>query len=180
MSLGGWVWGLGCSWLLLTSPCPCPLLLPLPTPPAFPLLFDFSRCSFPIAPVDFRVPGVTSISCDTHKYGFAPKGSSVIMYASKQLRSFQYFVMTDWPGGIYASPGIAGSRPGALLAACWTAMVHMGEDGTIEPGVMGWRKIKDCSGTCWNVLERVGNETERVGDVPGPRWNVQANSASSP
>ncbi|KAJ3016960.1 hypothetical protein HKX48_003786 [Thoreauomyces humboldtii] len=82
--------------------------------------------------VDFRVDGVTSISVDTHKYGFAPKGSSVVMYRSKEIRDFQYFVTTEWPGGIYASPTIAGSRPGALIAGCWAAMVHFGEDGYVK------------------------------------------------
>lgn len=78
---------------------------------------------------DFRVPGVTSISTDTHKFGFAPKGSSVIMYASDTFRHAQYFVAPEWTGGIYASPSIAGSRPGALIAACWATMVHIGRDG---------------------------------------------------
>lgn len=68
------------------------------------------EAGFPVAPFDFRVNGVTSISCDTHKYGFAPKGSSVIMYRSAELRRYQYFVMTEWNGGVYASPTIAGSR----------------------------------------------------------------------
>lgn len=81
---------------------------------------------------DFRVPGVTSISCDTHKYGFAPKGSSVIMYRTPELRRFQYFVNTDWTGGLYASPTLAGSRPGALVAACWATMLYMGRDGYKE------------------------------------------------
>lgn len=78
---------------------------------------------------DFRVPGVTSISCDTHKYGFAPKGSSVIMYRSNTLRRKQYFVSTDWSGGLYASPTLAGSRPGALVAGCWATLMYMGKDG---------------------------------------------------
>ncbi|KAJ3211569.1 hypothetical protein HDU67_004424 [Dinochytrium kinnereticum] len=91
------------------------------------------KAGFPLPfHVDFRVDGVTSISADTHKYGFAPKGSSVIMYRSRELRNFQYFVATEWPGGVYASPSIAGSRPGALIAGCWTAMIHMGESGYIE------------------------------------------------
>jgi len=89
------------------------------------------KAGFPIAPFDFSVQGVTSISCDTHKYGYAPKGSSVIMYSTKELRSYQYFVAPDWPGGIYASPTIAGSRPGALIAACWATMMHMGEEGYV-------------------------------------------------
>ena len=87
---------------------------------------------FPLAPFDFRVEGVTSISCDTHKYGFAPKGSSVVIYANTELRHYQYFVAPDWPGGIYASPTIAGSRPGALIAGCWTALMYMGEKGYVD------------------------------------------------
>ena len=46
---------------------------------------------FHIDPVDFSVPGVTSISCDTHKYGFTPKGSSIIMYSNKKYRQYQYY-----------------------------------------------------------------------------------------
>jgi sphinganine-1-phosphate aldolase len=83
----------------------------------------------PIRPFDFRVPGVTSISCDTHKYGFAPKGSSVIMYRTKELRRYQYFCQPDWPGGVYASPTMAGSRPGSLVVGCWAAMVYFGRTG---------------------------------------------------
>ncbi|CAO1626488.1 unnamed protein product [Parajaminaea phylloscopi] len=87
------------------------------------------RAGLPSEPFDFRVAGVTSISCDTHKYGFACKGSSVVMYASSDLRRHQYYVQPDWSGGVYASPTIAGSRPGALIAGTWTAMMAMGEDG---------------------------------------------------
>lgn len=78
---------------------------------------------------DFRVPGVTSISTDTHKYGFAPKGSSVIMYSDNKYRREQYFCAPEWTGGIYASPTFAGSRPGALVAGCWATMMHLGSAG---------------------------------------------------
>lgn len=81
---------------------------------------------------DFRVPGVTSISCDTHKYGFAPKGSSIIMYRDREMRARQYFVSSDWSGGIYASPTLAGSRPGALMAGCWATLVSMGRAGYLQ------------------------------------------------
>lgn len=81
---------------------------------------------------DFRVPGVTSISCDTHKYGFAPKGSSIIMYREPSLRARQYFVSADWSGGIYASPTLAGSRPGALMVGCWASLVSMGREGYLK------------------------------------------------
>jgi sphinganine-1-phosphate aldolase len=82
-----------------------------------------------LTPHDFSVDGVTSISVDTHKFGFAPKGSSVILYRDSELRRFQYFSAPRWTGGIYATATVAGSRPGALIAACWAVMAHIGDDG---------------------------------------------------
>ncbi|XP_058971919.2 sphingosine-1-phosphate lyase 1 [Pocillopora verrucosa] len=90
------------------------------------------KAGFSLPPFDFSVDGVTSISCDTHKYGFSPKGSSVIMYSNKHLRHFQYFVAPDWQGGIYACPSIPGSRPGAIIAATWATMIYYGESGYVE------------------------------------------------
>ena len=81
---------------------------------------------------DFRLKGVTSISCDTHKYGFAPKGNSTCLYRTELLRSYQYFISPDWTGGVYASPSIAGSRPGALIAGCWASLMSVGEVGYID------------------------------------------------
>ncbi|KAG5181431.1 pyridoxal phosphate-dependent transferase [Tribonema minus] len=82
-----------------------------------------------IEPFDFGVPGVTSMSCDTHKYGYASKGTSVVLYRSKELRAQQYFCYPDWTGGLYVTPTLAGSRPGGLVAACWASMVSLGEEG---------------------------------------------------
>ncbi|MEE6488538.1 hypothetical protein FKM82_015257 [Ascaphus truei] len=96
------------------------------------LIVFMEKAGFPLKPFDFRVKGVTSISADTHKYGYAPKGSSVILYSDKKYRHYQFFVAPDWQGGIYASPAIAGSRPGGIIAGCWATMMHMGEDGYIE------------------------------------------------
>ncbi|XP_020612836.1 sphingosine-1-phosphate lyase 1-like [Orbicella faveolata] len=90
------------------------------------------KAGFDLPPFDFTVEGVTSISCDTHKYGFSPKGSSVIMYSNKHLRRFQFFVAPDWQGGIYACPTIPGSRPGAVIASTWAAMMYFGESGYVE------------------------------------------------
>lgn len=81
---------------------------------------------------DFRLPGVTSISVDTHKYGFAPKGNSVLLYRDRTYRSNQYFIYPDWSGGVYASPSVAGSRPGALIAGCWASLMNMGESGYVN------------------------------------------------
>ena len=86
------------------------------------------RLGYPVPAFDFRLPGVTSMSADTHKYGYAAKGTSVVLYRGRELRHFQYFTITDWPGGLYMSPTFAGSRPGALSAACWAAMVSIGEE----------------------------------------------------
>ena len=91
-----------------------------------------AKAGFDAPEFDFRVPGVTSISVDTHKYGFAPKGNSVVLYRSVELRRYQYYVCPDWSGGVYASPSMAGSRPGALIAGCWASLMKMGEDGYLN------------------------------------------------
>jgi sphinganine-1-phosphate aldolase len=78
---------------------------------------------------DFRIPGVTSISADTHKYGYAFKGSSTLLFRDKALRNAQYFFLTDWSGGKYCSPGMEGSRSGGLLAATWASLVSLGREG---------------------------------------------------
>ncbi|XP_057704375.1 sphingosine-1-phosphate lyase 1 isoform X2 [Corythoichthys intestinalis] len=96
------------------------------------LIVFMAKAGYSLAPFDFRVKGVTSISADTHKYGYAPKGSSVVLYSDKKYRHYQYFVAPDWQGGIYASPSIAGSRPGGIVAACWATMMHMGENGYVD------------------------------------------------
>ena len=90
------------------------------------------RLGYDIAPFDFRVPGVTSMSADTHKYGYAAKGTSVVLYRGRDLRRHQFYVATEWPGGLYYSPTLAGSRPGALLASAWAALLAVGEDGYLR------------------------------------------------
>jgi sphinganine-1-phosphate aldolase len=81
---------------------------------------------------DYRVPGVTSISADLHKYGFAAKGASTITYRNLELLKHQMFVCEDWPGGVFASPALLGTRPGGAYAAAWAAMQHFGIDGYRE------------------------------------------------
>ncbi|HSE10592.1 MAG TPA: aminotransferase class V-fold PLP-dependent enzyme [Nocardioidaceae bacterium] len=81
---------------------------------------------------DFRVPGVTSISADTHKYGYAFKGSSTVLFRDKAYRNAQYFFLGGWSGGKYMSPGIEGSRSGGLVASTWAAMVQLGREGYRE------------------------------------------------
>jgi len=82
-----------------------------------------------VEPWDFRVEGVTTISADIHKLGYAPKGASVLLHRTKELRRYQTFVFEDWLGGLYASPGIQGTRPALPMAAAWAVMHHLGIDG---------------------------------------------------
>lgn len=78
---------------------------------------------------DFRLPGVTAISADTHKYGYSLKGTSTVLFSNEELRRYQYYTEVDWPGGVYVSPGFNGSKSGGLFAATWAAMVHYGKEG---------------------------------------------------
>lgn len=84
---------------------------------------------YPVPAFDFRLPGVTSMSADTHKFGYAAKGTSVVLYRGNALRAHQYFTSTEWSGGIYFSPTFSGSRPGALIAAAWASLVSTGSEG---------------------------------------------------
>ena len=84
---------------------------------------------YDVPPFDFRVPGVTSISLDTHKYGYAFKGSSTLVFADKAYRNAQYFHLVGWSGGKYMSPGIEGSRSGGILASTWASLVRFGRSG---------------------------------------------------
>ena len=91
------------------------------------------QLGYPDIPVfDFRLPGVTSISADTHKYGYGLKGTSVLAWRDTSYRRHHYFMRTDWKGGAYASPGLAGSRSGGLIAATWASMMRLGRRGYLE------------------------------------------------
>lgn len=78
---------------------------------------------------DFRVPGVTSISADLHKFAYAGKGASVLVWRRLEDMRHQIFVATDFPGGIYASPTLLGTRPGGPIAAAWASLQSLGADG---------------------------------------------------
>jgi sphinganine-1-phosphate aldolase len=87
------------------------------------------RIGEPVMPFDFRLQGVCSISLDLHKYAYAPKGASVVMYREATLRRGQYYVYSQWPGGLYASPSVSGTRSGGAIAAAWAVMRFMGAQG---------------------------------------------------
>ena len=82
-----------------------------------------------VPPFDLSVPGVTSLSADIHKYGYAYKGASVILYSSPDYVDRQTFMYDAWPGGLYASRTTAGTRPGGPIAGAWATISHLGRDG---------------------------------------------------
>ncbi len=90
------------------------------------------KLGYAVPDFDFGVPGVTSMSADLHKYGYAAKPASVVLYRTPELRRCQFFVYTDWPGGIYPSTAMTGSRPGGPVAAAWALMSALGEEGYLH------------------------------------------------
>ncbi len=122
------------------------------------------KLGYEVPPFDFRLPGVTSMSADTHKYGYAAKGSSVVLYRGPGIRRHQFYITTDWPGGIYFSPTFAGSRAGAMIASAWASMTALGERGYMA-----------CAR---RILETASEIKKGIRDIPGlyilgePLWNV--------
>jgi glutamate/tyrosine decarboxylase-like PLP-dependent enzyme len=104
---------------------------------------------------DFRVSGVTSISADCHKFGYAGKGASTIVYRNMDWMRHQFFVSTDWVGGVYASPAMPGTRPGGPMAAAWATMKSLGREGYLEQA----RK----------TLEATERMRMAIADIPGIR-----------
>lgn len=90
------------------------------------------KLGYPVPVFDFRLDGVTSISADIHKYGFGCKGASVILYRDDSIRKYQMFAYSGWPGGLFGSPSMAGTRPGGNIAAAWAALMAMGEEGYLR------------------------------------------------
>jgi glutamate/tyrosine decarboxylase-like PLP-dependent enzyme len=91
-----------------------------------------AQLGYPVPAYGLNVDGVSSVSADIHKYAYTPKGVSVVMYRSAALRKHQLFVYTDWPGGVYATPCLAGARSGGSIAAAWAVLHYLGEDGFLR------------------------------------------------
>jgi glutamate/tyrosine decarboxylase-like PLP-dependent enzyme len=121
-------------------------------------------CGYEHTPFDMSVPGVTSMSADTHKYGYALKGSSVLLFRPKSLRREQYLLIDSWPGGAYASPGMGGSRSGGLISATWASMLSYGKSGyraiakdifrtadEIRAAVVSHDSLKLVGDSLWNI-----------------------------
>ena len=98
---------------------------------------------YPVPEFDFRVPGVTSISADVHKYGYAAKGASVVVYRNMDYLKHQFFVSTHWTGGIYVSPTMPGTKPGGTIAAAWAAMQAIGKEGYRDLAAASMKATKE-------------------------------------
>ncbi|EAR88746.1 pyridoxal-dependent decarboxylase domain protein (macronuclear) [Tetrahymena thermophila SB210] len=122
-----------------------------------------------IPPFDFTVDGVTSISCDHHKYGLAPKGVSVCMFKTLELRHSCYTSLSDWPGGFYATPSVCGSKAGAPIAGAWYAMQYHGKQGYIE-------KSKSISGCVKQLVQAIKEspELQEIDVIGNPKTVVVA------
>lgn len=105
------------------------------------LLPFWERLGEPVPPWDLRVPGVTSISADLHKYGWCFKGVSVLLHRDPEMVRHQYFLYDRWPGGMYGSATTAGTRPGAPIAAAWATLTHLGEAGYLRLA----RQVRDAT-----------------------------------
>jgi len=117
------------------------------------------RCGAELDPWDFRVEGVHSISADIHKLGYAPKGVSVIVHRTRELRCYQTFVFDGWLGGMYATPNLQGTRSAVPMAAAWAVMQHLGIDGYVgltETLLENARQIRDTV-RCIDGLQVLGD-----------------------
>lgn len=121
------------------------------------------KLGYAVPRIDFRLRGVTSLSVDTHKYGYAAKGTSVVLYRNEKLRHYQYFTATEWTGGLYFSPTLAGSRNGGLSAACWATLLSMGEDGYL-------RATKAIVETATKVKQAIINDMPDLQILGNPLW----------
>ncbi|XWN30495.1 MAG: aspartate aminotransferase family protein [Devosia sp.] len=111
------------------------------------------KLGYDIPDFDFAVPGVMSISADLHKYGYAPKGASMMLLRDKALQEYQTFTFNNWERGPYASNLTQGTRSGGAVAAAWAVMNFLGEDGYVK-----WAKV------LMNTVEAL---TDGIDKIPG-------------
>jgi len=122
---------------------------------------------------DFRVPGVTSLSADLHKYGYAPKGVSVLLQRGRDRQRHQYFATTAWPGYPVVNPTMAGSKPAGPLAAAWAIVQVLGERGFAELTARAMSATADLR----DAIDGIEGLAV-VGDPVGPLLAVRADGSA--
>ncbi len=90
------------------------------------------KLGYVIPDFDFGVPGVRSLSADLHKFGYAAKGASLVLFSHRDYSRFQGTEFSDWPKGRYFTPTMLGTRPGGATAAAWAVMNYLGEEGYLR------------------------------------------------
>ncbi|MFW0788311.1 pyridoxal phosphate-dependent decarboxylase family protein [Gordonia sp. CPCC 205333] len=126
-----------------------------------------------LPPWDFRVPGVTSLSADLHKYGYTPKGASLLLHSDRDRHRAQYFATTDWPGYPVVNPTLLGSRSAAGLAASWAIIEYLGEDGFRNLVV----RVADSSRRLTKAIDGIDG-LRVVGEPVGPVFAVASDPTS--
>lgn len=131
---------------------------------------------WPGTPVwDFRLPGVTSISADLHKFGYAPKGVSVLLHRGRRRHRKQFFALTNWPGYPVVNPTLLGSRSVAPLAAAWAIVKYLGAEG-----------FGQLTASCARATESIVQEVQRIeglavqGQPIGPAISLITDESAPP
>jgi glutamate/tyrosine decarboxylase-like PLP-dependent enzyme len=101
---------------------------------------------------DFAVPGVTSISADLHKYGYAAKGASTVLYCNAAAFVNQKYEFSDWPRGLYSTQTLVGTRARGAIAAAWAVMNYLGQEGYCDRA----RRILTVRARLQEGVERLG------------------------
>jgi glutamate/tyrosine decarboxylase-like PLP-dependent enzyme len=118
------------------------------------LLPFFKRLGRDIPDFDFSVPGVTSMSMDFHKYAFAAKGASVVLYRSKDLRKYQIYACSNWTGYTIINPTVQSTKSAGPLAAAWAVLHFFGQQGYLEIA----RQVLDAT-------QRIADAVDRMDDL---------------
>ncbi|WP_214409119.1 pyridoxal phosphate-dependent decarboxylase family protein [Sphaerisporangium fuscum] len=119
------------------------------------LLPWLARAGAPVPPFDLSVPGVTSISCDLHKFGYAPKGASVVLFADPALRRAAYFASAAWPGYTVINSTVQSSKSAGPLGGAWATLNALGREGYLE--------------LARDTLAATRRLVEGIGEIPGLR-----------
>lgn len=129
------------------------------------------RLGYDVEPWDFRVPGVTEISLDLHKYGYSTKGSSIILHRDPDWVEHQFFLFDGWSGPMYGTPAMPGARSATGIAAGWAVLTHLGIDGYTQLT----REIMEVAHIVRRGIDAIP-DLHIVGDPVGPMYAIASDT----
>jgi len=129
----------------------------------------FEKLGENVPEFDFRVDGVTSISLDVHKYGYAPKGSSIVLFRNAELKKHSMYVDVSSPGYVFVNQAVLSSRPVGPLAAAFAVIKYLGEEGYTELA----SKVLSARSRIYDGMKRLGFES--IGPVESSVLSLHAN-----